>query len=187
MASKQKKLSKQVWAETLVAAFSVEEWDMYGAEGWQPFPCTTDFASLERIYAVLPAVFPPLYEYLVLSYRWPVVELLGLRLLANPPGPGLEGLLAEIRRDKGLWEALTSEGYIQFARPGTGDYDPICFDTRRRQKDRDCPIVQIDHEEILCNGRIRVVAELAESFRELIDRIFLKTTGQQSVSEVYGA
>jgi hypothetical protein len=103
------------------------------------------------------------------------VELPGLRLLANPPGPGLEELLAEMRRDKGLWDALTPQGYIQFARPGTGDYDPICFDTRRRQKGGDCPIVQIDHEEILCNWRIREVAQLAGSFRELMDTALAKT------------
>jgi len=37
------------------------------------------------------------------------------------------------------------------------------------KKNRDCLIVKIDREEILCNNRIRVVAELAQSFQQLVE------------------
>src|ERR1700693_636689 len=49
------------------------------------------------------------------------------------------------------------------------DYDPVCFDLSSRNKTGDCRIVKIDHEEILCNNRIRVVAELAKSFQQLVE------------------
>jgi len=50
------------------------------------------------------------------------------------------------------------------------DYDPVCFDIKSRKKNGECRIVKIDHEEILCNNRVKLVAELAPSFRELVIR-----------------
>jgi hypothetical protein len=51
------------------------------------------------------------------------------------------------------------------------DYDSVCFDTSSRKKNRDCRVVRIDHEEILCNSRIQLVAEVAPSFKELVLRM----------------
>ena len=48
------------------------------------------------------------------------------------------------------------------------DYDPVCFDMNSRKKNREMRVVKIDHEEILCNYRIKVVAELARSFEALV-------------------
>ena len=47
------------------------------------------------------------------------------------------------------------------------DYDPVCFEIKSR-RNRDYRIVKIDHEEILCNYRIKVVSEIAPSFRALV-------------------
>lgn len=170
----------QALLETFVAAFSVEEADLYGQQNWQPVACQTDSKFLEPLYAALPGRFPPLYERLALSYRWPTAELPDVPvekntwppspiLLPNPLGRGLDGLLAAICSDRGLWDELAPNGYVQFARAWGGSYDPVCFDTNRRQADGDCPVVQIDHEGILCNYHIKVIAELAGSFRELIN------------------
>ena len=68
---------------------------------------------------------------------------------------------------KGLWETLIPNGYIQFGKGSDMDYDPVCFDISSR-KNRDYRIVKIDHEEILCNYRIKVVSEIAPSFRALV-------------------
>lgn len=137
-------------------------------EDSQPRAVLTQPAHLKPLYAVLPGVFPPLYEQLVLSYRWPDAELPLVEMLANPLGADLEGLLKQIQQDQGLWDALAPNGYIQFARGAGHSYDPVCFDTRQSQKDGDCRVVRIDHEEILCNYRIQEVAEVAESFRSLV-------------------
>jgi hypothetical protein len=50
------------------------------------------------------------------------------------------------------------------------DYDPVCFDFARRDKNQDCRIVKIGHEEILCHDRVKVIAELAPSFEQLVLR-----------------
>ena len=51
------------------------------------------------------------------------------------------------------------------------DYDRVCFDLKTRGKNNDCRIVKIDHEEVLCNERLRVVKELAPTFRALVEQI----------------
>jgi hypothetical protein len=142
----------------------------YGWSRWRPVKAETNRALLEPVYAKLPARFPPLYEELVLSYRWATVDLQSLRLLANPPGPDLGRLLAEISRDPAIWESLIPAGYVQFGRGPDMDYDPVCFEIKSRSKNGDYRVVKIDHEEILCNFRVKVVSELAPSFYELARR-----------------
>jgi hypothetical protein len=146
---------------------SVGQPDEYGFKRWQPVEVNTDRSLLELLYSKLPARFPPLYERLILSYRWAEVDLQNYRLLANPPGPDLSGLLAEMSKDKVLWSALLQAGYIQFGKGSGGDYDPVCFEIKSRKKNGDCRIVKIDHEEILCNNRVKVKAELAPTFEQV--------------------
>jgi hypothetical protein len=134
-------------------------------------PESTEPAALVAVYSKLPAGFPPLYEKLVLSYRWKEVDFGFFRLLANPPHNDLSGLTKEIFKDSGLAESLIPGGFIQFGKGPDINYDPVCFDIKNRHKDGDYRIVQIDHEEILCNYRIRIVAELALSFRDLVHKI----------------
>jgi hypothetical protein len=133
-----------------------------------PVKCNTDPRQIDALYAKLPARLPPLYERLVLSYRWEEVDTRFCALLANPAGPDLDGLFLEISRDPALWTQLSRSGYIQFGRGSGGDYDPVCFELKSRKKNKDCKVVRINHEEILCNNRIRIVAEVAESFEVLV-------------------
>lgn len=142
--------------------------DTYGFKAWRPIKVSTPAECLNGIYPRLPSPFPPLFEILVLSYRWAEVDLQSYRLLANAPGPDLSELIKQMSRDPGLWEALIPAGYVPFGKGPDIDYDPVCFDTQSQRKNGDCRIVKIDHEEILCNYRIKVVAELAPSFEELM-------------------
>jgi len=146
----------------------VGEPDQFGWTQWRPRKEMVHAELLAPVYAKLQARFPPFYERLVLSYKWAEVDLSSFRLLANPPGKDLYRLLAEIERDKGLWESLIPAGYIQFGKGPDIDYDPVCFDIKSPTKLRDYRIVKIDHEEILCNNRIKVVAEVAPSFEQLV-------------------
>jgi len=141
----------------------------YGRKEWRPLAQRTEASELDPLYAKLPARFPPLYEQLVLSYRWADVDLQPFTLLANPPGNGLSGLLQRVISDKGLWETLVPNGYIPFVKGTDIDYDPVCFDIKSREN-RDYRIVKIDHQEILCNYRIKVVSELAPVFARLSSR-----------------
>jgi hypothetical protein len=142
--------------------------DQFGQIQWRPSKTVAEPRLLDPLYARLPARFPPLYERLVLSYRWAEVDLGSFTLLANPAGADLSGLLAEVEKDKGLTESLIPAGYIKFGKGPDMDYDPVCFDIKARTKRKDYRIVKIDHEEILCNYRVKVVAELAPSLEELV-------------------
>jgi hypothetical protein len=139
-----------------------------GEARWRPAKLDTSPSSLDPLYAKLPARFPPLYERLVLSYRWAEVDLGICRLLANPLGPDLSRLFSGMMLDKALGENLLPAGYIQFGKGPDMEYDPVCFDIGSRSKLKDYRIVKIDHEEILCHGRVKVVAELAPSFRRFV-------------------
>lgn len=152
----------------IVAELAIGEPDELGQTHWQPKRVETDHRCLDSLYAKLPAAFPPLYERLVLTYRWAEVDLGSHTLLANPPGPDLSRLLGEISKDPALSGSLIPAGYIRFAKGTDYDYDPVCFDVSKRKRNGDCRIVKIDHEEILCNSRIKVVAELAPTFEDLV-------------------
>ena len=147
--------------------FAVGEENIYGFKRWEPLKKHTPVDSLVPIYSQLPAKFPPIYQYLLLNYRWPEVDLGEYRLLANPIQEGLSGLFDQMQMDRSLWDKLISSGFIQFGKGPDLDYDPVCFDISKRNKHGDFRIVKIDHEEILCSHRIREVAELAPSFEEL--------------------
>ncbi|HEY2913919.1 MAG TPA: hypothetical protein VGK21_11210 [Candidatus Angelobacter sp.] len=135
---------------------------------WKPIRVETPGSYLQEVYAELPCAFPPLFERLLLSYRWAEVDLDTYRLLANPPGNDLNGFFQQMTNDPFLWDALLPAGFLQFGKGPDLDYDPVCFDIKTRKKEGDCRIVKIDHEEILCNDRVKVVAELAPSFYQLV-------------------
>jgi hypothetical protein len=140
----------------------------YAACSTQFIRATTADAALEPIYARIPARFPPLYERLVLSYRWDELDFETYRLLENPPRVGLEGLFGAMTRDRGLTEVTLPAGYIQFAKAAGGNYDPVCFDLSSRKKGRDFAVVRLDHEAILCDSKIKVVEKLAANFEQLM-------------------
>ena len=71
-------------------------------------------------------------------------------------------------KDPIIWNCLLEAGYIQFGKGPDIDYDPVCFDISARTKNNDYKIVKIDHEQILCNNRIKTVAELAPTFEQLM-------------------
>ncbi len=141
---------------------------------WSPRKVATEPAELAEMYRSLQfcgfnsTCFPPLYEKLILSFRWAEVELDCYTLIANETGKDLLPLFSALLNDRGLYDTLLPNGYFQFAKGPDAAYDPVCFDFRNRQKNGDCRIVRIDHEEILCRGRIEVVEELAPNFRTLV-------------------
>ena len=148
---------------------AVDEEDEYGRRRWKPIKFKTQQPFLQEIYAELPDNFrfPRLFEQLLLSYRWATVDLGNYRLFANPPGEDLNGFFQQMTSPD-LWETLLPASFIPFGKGPDLDYDPICFDMKSRKQGGDCRIVKIDHEQILCNYRIKIIAELAPSFYQLV-------------------
>src|ERR1700738_169840 len=76
-------------------------------------------------------------------------------------------LSTPVFRDPGISVPLLRAGFVQFGRPATGSYDPVCFDLNRNSKDGECPVVRLDHEVALMQERVQVVADLSDSFWSL--------------------
>jgi hypothetical protein len=88
---------------------------------------------------------------------------------ANTGTNVFQELSNKVFADQYLYPTMHKNGLLEFGKTSTGDYDPMCFDMKREHRG-DAPIIQLDHEEILINERIRVVQEVAPSFSEFIQR-----------------
>jgi hypothetical protein len=152
---------------------------------WRPLPSKTPAAAADELERMLPGPLPPLFRELVLNYRYLEVDLGRYRLLANPPSEGLHGLHRAMLCDGFLSRVLQRHGFIQFGKGPDVNYDPVCFDTSQRRSGDEMAVVQLDHEEILCNERIVVVERLASSFRELVEETIQRH--EQSVGTLPGA
>jgi hypothetical protein len=150
------------------AGFDDSPWAL---QRWRPAVVATDAALMQPLYEKLPGRFPPLYEKLILSYRWLEIDLGDvIRLLANPPGLTLSGLGAEIAADPVIVDVLFPLGFIPFGK-ASDSYDPICFDAKRAAADGDCPIIRIEHEAVLCHSVIGERQQIADSFRGLVEKV----------------
>jgi hypothetical protein len=63
---------------------------------------------------------------------------------------------------------------VQIGRPATGDFDAICFDLNHHAQNREYRVVQVDHEDILSNLKVRVKSELWPSFVKLVESALSK-------------
>jgi len=141
----------------------------YSDQRWKPALIATYVSALKGLYARIPGPLPPLYEQLVLTYRWLEVYLDDhLRLLGNPPGPDLLGLTQNITADPAFVNVLFPLGLVPFGKAGES-YDPVCFDLAKRAGDGDCRIVRVEHESVLCDDRVGEHWVISDPFRSLID------------------
>lgn len=149
----------------------VGEWDSWQDElKWHPKYIETSPKILAPLYTRIAGCFPLLYEQLVLSFRWLEVDLKVIRLLGNPPGSDFTDLTEAIFNDLVIADVLIPAGFIPFARSSI-NYDPICFDLNTMTSQRDCPIIQFEHEAILCDFKIGKYWQHWTSFRDLISNI----------------
>jgi hypothetical protein len=119
---------------------------------------------IDSLEEQLPARFPRSFRSLVTRYEFPAFDFGPIFLFANTAEGVDDELRHEISEDVPLSEILLRNGFLQFGRPTTGGYDPICFEAGRKTGSEEYPIVRVDSEQILCNDRIRVIERLATSF-----------------------
>lgn len=124
----------------------------------------SDAPWISQLEQRLPKRLPASFRSLVTRYAFPPLQVSELSLYGNMGTDDVEEMSIAIFQDPIIAEATMRAGYIQFARPATGNYDPICFDARRTVTNREFPIVRLDHEELLRRDRIHVSEKLAESF-----------------------
>jgi hypothetical protein len=150
--------------------FATDEVNEFDCVRWEPIRVSTDVTDLEKVYGKLPARMPKLFEDCLSSFGWLGVELGGIDLFPHHAQAGLDEFVSHVVHDKALFPSLFRERFVQFGRAAGGSYDPICFDLKR-SKDRDCPIVRIDHESVLINEKPVVTSELAPSFRAWVEKL----------------
>src|SRR5205809_3675330 len=75
------------------------------------FARPTNPSLLEPIQSRLPASLPPLFEQLLIHYRWSDIYFDNFRFLPNPPGIGFDGFAAELFRDQDLMDVLLPAGF----------------------------------------------------------------------------
>ena len=126
---------------------------------------------VERFEHKLPARLPASFRSLVTRYAFPAFDVGALALFPSDGRGGREELASAVFRDKVMVEVTHGAGYIQFARPADGSYDPVCFDTNGRARNREFPVVRLDHEAILMNSRIVVRDRVAKSFLAFIQSV----------------
>lgn len=126
-------------------------------------------AWVEELDEKLPQRWPKAFAPLIQRYRFCNFEIGPLMLFANSGYQLFYELSDRIFKDKGIFPTLHKNGFLQFGLPHETNYDPVCFDMKRRSH-ADAPIVQLDHEEILQWSRIRVVQEIAPSLALFMQR-----------------
>src|SRR6185312_12531129 len=120
--------------------------------------------------SALPHRFPGLFLSLVSRYRFATFEIGPIMFFANTGNHVHHELVDRVFGDRYMSPVLLEQGLLQFGQPDTVNYDPFCFATARA-RNNEAPIVQIDHEDILSrNGKGRIVAEIAPSFRHLVEQ-----------------
>jgi hypothetical protein len=122
---------------------------------------------------------PALYRSLVTRYIFPAFEIGDTLFFANTPeGTDFHELRTRIFSDEHMANFLLPRGFVQFGVwQGYKQYDAVCFDTNRSVGSDDHPIVQIDHEAILCHDTLNIITDLAASFEEMITLAVHTATG----------
>jgi hypothetical protein len=111
---------------------------------------------------------PQSFESLLSRYSFPTFDLFGISLFGWD-SDSTAYLVEAFAPKNSLSELLIPAGYVQIGRPTTGDFDAVCFDLNHHAQNREYRVVLVDHEEILCNRRVRVTGELWPSFAKLVD------------------
>ncbi len=123
---------------------------------------------IESLEDALQRKLPPSYRSLVTRYIFPAFDVGDLTLLANTGRTLYHEMGMAMIHDRVLSEVLLKNGYAQFARPSSGEVDPIGFDFNRTTSDGECPIVRINHADIVAYTKITIMAEIAPSFSLLV-------------------
>jgi hypothetical protein len=147
------------WLRVGQASEGITDWRIVAAEAK---------AWLPAFEARLPAPLDPSFRELLAHYAYPEFEFAEVWMYPNTGGLDRDFEKAALADDH-LVRPLLTAGFIPFARPAGGSYDPLCFDTINQIGKDDWRIVRADHEEALRNGRV-VVKPYAESFAKLLQQ-----------------
>ena len=127
---------------------------------------------IDSIVNRLPAKYPPTFMSLISRYIFDDFKIDNLCFFANRGDDDWYELSQAIFCDTVIFEITSSRGFLHFARPADGSYDPVCFDIRNRKK-VDYPVVRLDHESILVSSEIEIKDSFYPSMLELMEQYII--------------
>jgi hypothetical protein len=123
---------------------------------------------LRMLEKKLPQRMPQSFESFLSRYSFKAFDVLGITLFDWDSDSNRYIIEASAPKNS-LSELLIPAGFVQIGRPDGGDFDAICFDFNQQYQNREYRIVQVDHEDILCNWKVRVTGEVWPSFIKLVE------------------
>lgn len=155
--------------------------DREGWVTWRVMPSTLHASDIDQLQLDFSVVFPPLFRAYLLARHHCFGQVQSLKhdqLIMFPDLPTREPLHS-LRQSLHAWKFLLPAGLIPFAEWGDG-WGPMCFDTQSRHGDGECPILWLDHEQIIPLGEKasdrqvlrRLEMPLYGSFRDLLEDVF---------------
>lgn len=125
---------------------------------------------IDQVEARLPFPLPRRLGEFLRHYSFSGFEISGLHHYDNYAGFERWCWVNALFGDPAIYEISIANKYLPIGQPDDVNYDRICLDLNRL-KSGDCPVVQLDHEEILCNDGIKIVRELAPSYAQLVAKV----------------
>src|SRR4029079_15226922 len=110
---------------------------------------------------------PGSLRVLAMNYAFPAVCVGDVELFANLGDGSDDDLTVAPFKDSHLLKWLQATQRVQFARPATGSYDPVCLESRGKQS---TPVEKFDHEDILLSRKKVKSTVLSPSLEELLQR-----------------
>lgn len=133
--------------------------------GWKAIPSTVTATDLDTLEKEIGLAFPPLYRKFLGYRHFLALTEVGVsftRHLSDSWGN-------ELRKSYFYsWDQsrILDIGLIPFGSESLMDAGPVCFDTRRRNSDGDCPVVFWDHEWV---GSEKEIALLFSSSAKMFE------------------
>jgi hypothetical protein len=134
-------------------------------------------ARLDALEEKLPKRLPQSFASFLSRYSYPAFDVSGISIFGWESGSIAYIERASAAKDS-MSELLIPAGYLQIGQPDTGSFDAVCFDLNGKSQNREYRIVRVDHEEILCNWRVRVSEELWPSFVKLVEAVLASAKPQ---------
>lgn len=125
---------------------------------------------LGRLEQALPKRLPQSLEHFLSRYSFPRFDVCRVTLFGWSSGLEVNDYFdVASAKDGSLSELLLPGGYFQIGRPDTGGFDAVCLNLNVKEAEhREYPLVVADHEEILCNNRVKISRQIWPSFLTLI-------------------
>ncbi len=124
--------------------------------GWRPIPSTVTDEDLNSLEQETGLAFPPLYRDLLKYQHFVELTERGVGFERHLPNKWMHTLRTAYFSS---WprERILDVGLLPFGNERFVDAGPVCFDTRQRAADGDCPVVFWDHEWVGTKKEIQLM------------------------------